>query len=371
MDALASSTDTGPVVTTIAARHKNLFDLLRLVAATMVLWGHAFFLTGNPSPGWFGNDVGTIGVKIFFLISGLMITRSWLDDPRLWAFTMRRVLRIMPGLILVVLVTAFVMGPLVTTLPVGEYFRSYGTRFYLWNILLFPIYNLPGVFAGNIYPNAVNGSLWSLPAEVCMYILTPLVLGRQPAIARASIVVVASLFIICGLYCVRISPLHSTPEFYGTSLVSLLDAAPYFQIGALFAVFKLDRSGRPLFSLFLVLVCAEFVQQVGKGNNFFVLAEIMLLLTLPYAVISVGTVRLRGRIGQLLNKPDVSYGMYLYGFPIEQLISAAFHGHISGSGEFAVALPFTFICATLSWVTVEKTALRLKPSRPAAKWIAK
>ena len=97
----------------------------------------------------------------------------------------------------------------------------------------------------------------------------------------------------------------------------------------------------------------------------------MLLLTLPYAVISVGTVRLRGRIGQLLNKPDVSYGMYLYGFPIEQLISAAFHGHISGSGEFAVALPFTFICATLSWVTVEKTALRLKPSRPAAKWATK
>ena len=206
MDALASSADSGPVVTTIAARHKNLFDLLRLVAATMVLWSHAYALTGNPSPGWFGNALGTLGVKIFFIISGLMITRSWLDDPRLWAFTMRRVLRIMPGLILVVVVCAFVMGPLVTTLPVGEYFRSYGTRFYLWNILLFPIYNLPGVFAGNIYPIAVNGSLWSLPAEVCMYILTPLVLGRQPAMARAGIVIVAALFTACGLYCVRVRP---------------------------------------------------------------------------------------------------------------------------------------------------------------------
>lgn len=369
MDVLAPSAELGNLTAGAPARHKNLFDLLRLIAATMVLWSHAFPLTGQPSPGCFGNSLGTVGVKIFFVISGLMITRSWLDDPRLWPFAMRRALRIMPALILVVLVTTFLMGPLVTVLPSAEYFRDHATWYYLRNILLSPVYALPGVFGSNVYPSAVNGSLWSLPAEVCMYVLTPLVISRQPVLARAAIVIVAGVFTVCGLYCVRITPLHTVPVFYGTSLVSLLDVAAYFQVGAIFAVFGLERIGRPVFSLLLLLVCGEFVRHVGATNDIGTLAEILLWLTLPYAVVSVGNVRLHGKLARLLAKPDISYGMYLYGFPIEQLISAAFHGQISPVADFALSLPLTVMCGALSWITVEKAALRLKPSRPTSNWI--
>jgi len=370
MDVLAPPAEAGDLTAGAPLKHKNLFDLLRLIAATMVLCSHAFSLTGRPAPGCLGNALGTLGVKIFFVISGLMITRSWLADPRLWPFATRRALRIMPALILVVLVTTFLMGPVATVLPLSEYFHDHATWFYLRNILLFPVYFLPGVFRDNVYPSAVNGSLWSLPAEVCMYVLTPLVIWRQPAQARLAIGIVAALFTVCGLYCVRITPLHPVPVVYGTSLVSLLDVAAYFQVGAIFAVFGLERLGRPVFSLLLLLVCGVFVRHVGATNNIGVLAEILLWLTLPYAVVSVGSVRLHGKLARLLAQPDISYGMYLYGFPIEQLISAAFHGQISPWGEFALALPLTGLCGALSWVTVEKAALRLKPSRRGANWKA-
>jgi len=369
MDVPAPSAELGVGSAIASAQHRNLFDFLRLFAATLVLWGHAFSLTGQVAPGCFGNAIGTIGVKIFFVISGLMITRSWLADSRLGPFALRRALRIMPALILVVLLTSFVIGPLATVLPKGDYFRNGATWFYLRNILLFPVYALPGVFGSNPYPGAVNGSLWSLPAEVCMYLLTPLVIGRRPVFARISIIVVAGLFTVCGLYCVRINPLHPAPVFYGTSLLSLLDVAAYFQIGAIFAVFSLDRLCRPVFSLLLLLVCGAFVRHVGRTNDIGSLSEVLLLFTLPYAVISVGSIRLTGRLGRLLAKPDFSYGMYLYGFPVEQLISSIFHGQISAMQEFYLALPVTFLCGAISWATVERIALRLKPRRLVSNWI--
>jgi peptidoglycan/LPS O-acetylase OafA/YrhL len=275
-------------------------------------------------------------------------------------------LRILPALILIVLLTTFVMGPLVTVLPAWDYLRNDASWFYLRNILLYPVYTLPGVFAANTYPAAINGSLWSLPAEVCMYLLTPLVISRQPGHARASILIVAGIFSACGLYCVRIAPLHPVPVFYGTSLVSLLDVAAYFQFGAIFAVFALNRISRPIFSLFLLLACGEFVRFVGITNDMGTVAEVLLWLTLPYAVVSVGNVRLTGRLARLMAWPDVSYGMYLYGFPVEQLISAHFHGQLSPPIEFALAFPVTVLCGLLSWRIVEKGALRLKPGRPAS-----
>jgi len=346
-------------------RQTNLFDLLRVMAAAMVLWGHAFSLTGGQPPGWFGNAIGTIGVKIFFVISGLLVTRSWLADPRPWAYAMRRALRIMPALILLVLITVVVMGPLVTTLPLRDYALSGSTRLYLWNMLLYPVYSLPGVFAGNPYPSAVNGSLWSLPAEVLMYILTPFVIGRSAGGGRLSVAIFVAISAAVGIYFVRITTIAPVPVFYGTSIASVLDVATYFQIGALFAVFRLERFGRPVFSVLLLLVAALAIQVVSKTTNAYTVAEILLMLTLPFAVVSVGSVTAGGRLGRVLALADVSYGLYLYGFPIQQLISAASSGRIGPMANFAITLPLTFVCALLSWKTVEQTALRLKPGRPS------
>jgi peptidoglycan/LPS O-acetylase OafA/YrhL len=87
------------------------------------------------------------------------------------------------------------------------------------------------------------------------------------------------------------------------------------------------------------------------------------MMTLPFAIISVGQLQLQGRVGRLLAFPDISYGLYLYGFPVEQAVSAAFHGHVDPQIDFAVALLLTSALALVSWHLVEKTALRLKPRR--------
>jgi peptidoglycan/LPS O-acetylase OafA/YrhL len=131
----------------------NNFDFLRQFAAFCVIVGHSQSL------------VSTFGVQIFFAVSGFLVTESWLRGPKIGSFLKKRTSRIFPGLMVCILLTALVMGPLLTRLPVGEYFDHPGTLLYLKNIFLSPVYFLPGLFEGNTYPNAVNGSLWSLPVE--------------------------------------------------------------------------------------------------------------------------------------------------------------------------------------------------------------
>lgn len=142
----------------------------------MVLYGHSFVLLGLREPlfmSWL--PLGPLGVFIFFTISGYLVSESWDRDPHLLRFFQRRLLRILPGLAVCVLLTVGVLGPLLTTLPLADYFSNPHTLGYLRTIGLYITYYLPGVFDGNRYPNAVNGSLWSLPVEFLMYIVVALV----------------------------------------------------------------------------------------------------------------------------------------------------------------------------------------------------
>src|SRR5690606_11509196 len=109
----------------------------------------------------------------------------WWSDPHLGRFLMRRGLRLFPALIVLLALTVLVLGAMLTTLPLKEYATNGSTvRYFLYNAVLYPVYGLPGVFPDNPYPNAVNGSLWSLPVEVSMYLLLP-VLATIAALARS------------------------------------------------------------------------------------------------------------------------------------------------------------------------------------------
>lgn len=171
-----------------AVPRTNNFDALRLLAATVVVYGHAFPLTKTAQVVILGNSVESLAVKVFFVISGYLISESWLRDPQINRFLIRRALRIFPALIVVVLLSVLVLGPLATTLSIAGYFGNISVLMYLKNIFLYPVYYLPGVFQSNPYPIAVNGSLWSLPVEFSMYLLTPLLLlnvgGGGPAVTR-------------------------------------------------------------------------------------------------------------------------------------------------------------------------------------------
>src|SRR6266446_2687017 len=161
-------------------RHNN-FDLLRLIAAVSVIFSHAFLLSENsqdhdPLMMLTGGQtiLGVVGVFIFFTISGYLVTQSFDATASPLVFLMKRALRIFPGLLLCLAVCVFVIGPLVTQLPLADYFwRPEPYLFLLHNAVLDVDYNrLPCVvFAPGNIGGIVNGPLWSLPCEVLMYLM--------------------------------------------------------------------------------------------------------------------------------------------------------------------------------------------------------
>lgn len=338
----------------------NNFDHVRLFGALLVIYGHAYPLTGATIPGFAANGVATIGVKIFFSISGYLVAQSWLRDPNVPRFLFRRALRIFPALIVVVLLSAFVMGPILTRMSLGEYFTNQHTYFYLRNIALYIVYYLPGLFETNTYPGAVNGSLWSLPSEFTMYLATPvLIVGALAIGGRAAFAIVAGACIAVAFWLTSVGP-QFRYVIYATDVWSTLSVAPYFVVGMLYAVCGFDR----LLNIYLG-AAGLFALAIFETNA--AVKEAALLLVLPYFSLSFGTgfaPVLRG----LTRGNDLSYGLFLYGFPVEQMLRFELGGLIGPWKMFTLA---TIICtglAYLSWNLVEKPALGWKPRvrKPAA-----
>lgn len=340
---------------------ENNFDAIRLLAAAVVIYGHAHPLTHTPDQGFFGNSVQALAVKIFFVISGFLICTSWQADPHPVRYLAKRTVRIFPALTAIALVSALVVGPWLTTLSLGEYFSSPTTYRYLRNILLYPIYDLPGVFADNTYPVAVNGSLWSLPVEFAMYLSMPLVLATTGLLRNKwTIWVFAIALCVVSLFFVRLHVPERHPVFYGTDLISALDVAPYFFLGAAISHTGLQRHLRPAVALFLIGVFALLPPQSAMA------CEIALYLLLPVCVLSVclsadPVLKHAGRFG------DFSYGLYLYGFLSQQIVNHLFHNSLSALQNAAISFPIALACAIASWHWIEKPALARKPQKKSAR----
>ena len=337
---------------------ENNFDAIRLVAAGAVIFSHAKPLTGSHEILILGSSVGGIAVKIFFVISGYLIYKSWSVDPDLRRYLIKRSLRIFPALVVLCMVTVLVVGPLLTSRSVAEYFTSRATYGYFRNILLCPVYHLPGMFEKNIYPGAVNGSLWSLPVEFLLYLVTPVVcfINRKHAFWSWMLPMATLGLCVVSLWLVRISPLNPSPVFYGTALLPTLDVAPYFFIGALYCRMRWERFVDPTIALFAVAIAA-FIQLTGAVAD-----EVVLYLLLPYAVLAAAYLPQRwlkraGRFG------DMSYGVYIYAFLVQQCVCQLGNNRLSATQSAMVTLPIVLVLAWISWHLVEKRALAFKPSR--------
>ncbi len=163
----------------------NNFNLIRFFAAILVLYSHSFALaigTGDAEPmrNIIGMTWGIIAVDIFFITSGFLITSSFLSRNNLIVFSWARILRIYPALIVAVFFCVFIVGLCFTTMNIWDYLSNIQTyKFLLKNSVLFGgvEYNLPGVFNDIPWKNAVNGSLWTLPYEVKMYVILAVILS--------------------------------------------------------------------------------------------------------------------------------------------------------------------------------------------------
>ncbi|RYG56248.1 MAG: acyltransferase, partial [Alphaproteobacteria bacterium] len=147
------------------------FDLLRLIASLLVLWSHQHVLLGFPEPAVsiLQGSIGTLGVTVFFAISGYLNALSLLRRQSVRSFLISRALRIYPALIICVLFCV-ILGAIITTDP-ARFFGLKTLKFLVQNSTLIGIeVRLPGVFETNIYRDAVNGSIWTLPMEIACYL---------------------------------------------------------------------------------------------------------------------------------------------------------------------------------------------------------
>ena len=328
----------------------NNLTALRWLAASMVLYGHSFVFLGLPEPVFMNwAPMGTVGVYIFFAISGYLVTQSWESDPDPVRFLQRRALRIFPGLIVCIALSVFVLGPLLTTLPLKTYFLNEHTWAYFTNVPLYITYYLPGVFETGKAPNAVNGSLWSLPAEFFMY-LSLLVAGmlRIPKFGWA--VVAGGLMVLSRLWAS-----HATEMLvmYRTDLRQVVICGVFFWVGAVFFKYKLSR----LFSITSVMCVVMIWLSLSRWTDLFISAGCIML---PFLMLAFGLAN--GRLLSRLTAYDYSYGIYIYAFPIQQTV-AKFWPTMPLALYLIITFSATIALAALSWHWIEKPALRLKPAR--------
>lgn len=335
----------------------NSFDLIRIIAAYLVMLSHSFALVGlnEPEP-VSGYTFGRIGVNVFFALSGYLVFQSLDRDPNLIRFLAKRIIRIFPGLAVMLIITICIIGPMFTSLSLNEYFFRSDTWRYFEKIKLWGDDRLPGVFEKNPYPSTVNGSLWTLKWEWLMYcILSGMVfIGHVWRIT--AIIFLSILFGTLTLF--------SDSNFYSGTFPFLENLLAYknpflpgsfFCIGALLAVRKIHFFVQRYSIIYLAMFsCALFFLAVGGSVNL----QIGFWLLIPFLIFKIGESDLSARIG-LDIRNDLSYGLYIYAFPIQQSIVALWP-NINWWGLLLLSTPITAGVAYISWLQIEKPALMLK-----------
>ncbi len=322
---------------------QNNFDLLRLIAALSVIFSHAFLLSENsqdhdPLMMLTGGQtvLGVVGVFVFFTISGYLVTQSFDTTASPLVFLAKRALRIFPGLFVCLLVCAFVIGPVVTGLPLADYFaRREPYLFVLHNGVLDIEYNrLPEVVfgPGNI-GGIVNGPLWSLPCEVLMYLM------------------------LFGLGLCRLLTLRMGLVLLGVGIVSIWFDTAGDTLGSAFW----------LLGFFAVGICGYRL----RGTELFagrwaLVAALGLLLSIPAHLFLIGFALFGSylvlylALNQKLRPVpaarfgDLSYGLYIYGWPIEQGVVYFSKGAAPWWAVFGVSLAVAVPVAFLSWHGIER-----------------
>jgi peptidoglycan/LPS O-acetylase OafA/YrhL len=335
--------------------HYAGFDLLRIVAASAVVVSHAMSINGGQEPAvtqWthIGFSTAGVAVEIFFVASGFLVAASWASVGRVVPFALRRFARIAPGLWCVLALTTLVLGPSVTSVPAHTSFADGTTWSYGFaNAILVPAtrYDLPGVFARNPLAATVNGSLWTLRLEVLAYAGLA-VLGAL-TLARRRWVFPAVWFVL------------SSGGWYVVARTGLADRVVLtFHVFEALNMLAMFAAGAALYGLRDRLPTA-WGWPVAATIALFATRNLPLMgiqyVALPYLVWYLGT-RQWQFAATLRRFGDPSYGIYIYAFPISQLLVFEHGGRMNLGVLIAASLVCSIAAGYLSWWLVERPAAR-------------
>lgn len=329
---------------------RNGLNAIRLAAATLVIVWHSFPLTGTPfETGPARQILSRISVDAFFAISGYLITSSWIRNPRWQDFLRARALRILPAFWFSLLVTAAVLAPVSTLLRTGavptELWPS-AVRYVLSNSLLWVNqYDIAGTPSGVPYPHVWNGSMWTLAWEFLCY-LGILLLGLTRLLERRLTLILAFGIALVAVAATSYGPVDNFFVVTGAHFgIMFLAGALIHQLR-----FRLPRSPMIMIAAVVVIVASGWLPDY----------RVVSAIPIAYLTIAVASY---GRHRALQLRNDISYGTYIYAFPIQQLLAGAGLA-AAGVALFAVvAILCTLPIAAASWFLIERPALRFKKRR--------
>jgi peptidoglycan/LPS O-acetylase OafA/YrhL len=297
---------------------------------------------------------GTLGVDGFFVLSGYLIVQSWLGDPEFFNFLRKRVLRIVPGYLVAAVISTVAVGLLAPAVP--HFFRGLGIQF-LKSIALLSSPATPPVFPGQPYA-MVNGAMWTIGYEFRCYLLVAL-LGLCGLLRRPiPMLVLTALLLSALLFPAAFGRMHRPRHmeaFVGQPVFFFRLTAVYL-VGCCFYLFRHRISFRPLFAVIAtVIMTVSFIFAPTQ-------AELAMVVCGAYLMFYLGQMHLPWLSG--MNRfPDISYGIYLYGWPVESLWIWFHRG--SPWITFAASTVLCFGLGWLSWHFIERPALTLKKKATA------
>jgi len=336
----------------------NSLTLVRLGLAVLVVISHSFVLaTGNrvadPFTAWTGYSLGDHAVNVFFVLSGIVTTASLLRLGSPARFLVARALRVVPAVAIFAVLFALAAAPWVTTKPLAEYFSSRDVMVYILRTASFapghPL--LPGVFETNPMAAITNEPLWTVKYEIFCYLalalagLIVLRRGRRTEDAARWLGLGAAVIAIGHVVTTALVPI-ALPETAGHLRRFLF----CFALGILAFVLagRIRLDWRWLAALGL-LYAATYATPLRPA--------VSVVLT-GYAALLAATSAF-GPLRAITNRYDLSYGTYVFGWPVAQMLMVIVPG-LSIAALTGATLALVLPLALLSWVFVERPALTLK-----------
>lgn len=296
----------------VATSRVNNLNFIRFVAALMVIVSHCYSVVLGGDAGSYllkltGDRLspGGVSVGVFFLFGGFLIARSCEHYPEAKKFFSARVLRLFPELLFVVILTAFVLGPMLSTLSPAEYFTNPQTYKYLLNGVLIMVHQLPGVFTNNPSGDVVNAALWTLPVEFICYILCFISYKLTKFDKKKFLLLSVPVFVLAAVYYVKFSPLQ----------LSVVRAVLLFFLGVLIWVLRDHITISPVLGLATIVLW--FVMVFGGADN------LAMLTAFPVACFCLAY-GMGNHFSKFGTKFELSYGVYLWAFPIQQALAQYF-----------------------------------------------
>lgn len=342
----------GPLRLSDVLEHtNNNFNAVRLLAALSVVVSHSFLLViGKTAAEPLSSTPYTLGqhaVNVFFVLSGLMLSRSFAIQPNWKTFAIARALRILPGLFVCAAIVAWVLGPFGTRLSVAEYFHDGHTLTYPFaTLLIFDLAQLHDMFLSSTHLGEINEPLWTIKYELFAY--AAFVVGMSLSlITGRSVIVVGSLALAIALTLAGSapSPLSNAP------IGSFIRFGFCFGLGIVAYRFRSRITLR--WSVAGGLLTLAFL------TNGTPVANVAFVVSFAYAALVLGSAHIP-HITKFTSKTDLSFGLYIYAWPVQQLVLVSAGPSIPVWAHLVISLVPSLLFAIFSWRLVEKPALSLK-----------